>query len=317
MPNLYKSNQENEAMLNLLKAMVAITSLIALTACANSNSKGQPEAQPDTKAEIVALLQQKSSAQLKLYVLDCGTVQARDLSLFNPKVDKGVHMDMAVPCYVIVHPDKGSLVWDAGLSDNFASAEQGVEIYQGAFNLIVKKTMLSQLQEIGLATDDVTYFAPSHLHLDHSGNANYFANSTLLMQKIEYDIAFSDEAKNYDFDINNYSALKDSTHIKLQGNYDVFGDGSVVILSTPGHSPGHQSLYVKLKETGPVILSGDLFHFEKNRKDYGIPVWNDKKLTIRSFAKIDSIIDQTSAKLWIQHDPEEARAVRMSPGFYN
>ena len=271
-----------------------------------------------TAAEPVSIesLQAKSAAQIKLYVLDCGTVQARDLSVFNPKIDQGVQMDMAVPCYLIKHPSKGTLVWDAGLSDAIASEDNGVEFYEGAFNLSVQKTMLSQLQEIGVEPAQVTYFAPSHLHVDHSGNANYFADSTVLMQQAEYQVAFSADAANYGFDINNYSALKDAKRIQLQGDHDVFGDGSAVILSTPGHSPGHQSLYLKLPETGPVILSGDLFHFEKNRQDYGIPVWNDKKSTISSFAKIDNILDQTSAKLWIQHDPEEAKNMRMSPAFY-
>jgi len=294
----------NKLLKTATKAIVAVSGLISVTACAT------------LKPESLSLLQAKSAAEIKLYVLDCGTVQARDLSLFNPKVDKGMKMDMAVPCYVIEHPTKGTLVWDSGLSDNFFNEKNGVEIYQGAFNLSVNKTMLSQLQEIGIDADKITYFAPSHLHIDHSGNANYFANSTLLMQKVEYDIAFSEDAKKYDFDINNYSQLKTSKYIALQGDYDVFGDGSAVILSTPGHSPGHQSLYLKLKETGPIILSGDLYHFEKNRQDYGIPVWNDKKLTIRSFAKIDTIIDQTSAKLWIQHDPEDAKVMRMSPEYY-
>ncbi|EPJ46127.1 MAG: hypothetical protein OFPI_35130 [Osedax symbiont Rs2] len=261
-------------------------------------------------------LQAKSATQIKLYVLDCGAVQARDLSVFNPKIDKGVQMDMAVPCYVVKHPNKGTLVWDAGLSDAMASEKNGVEFYEGAFNLSVNKTMLSQLQEIGIEPEKVSYFAPSHLHVDHSGNANYFADSTLLIQQAEYQVAFSADAANYGFDITNYSALKDAKRIDLQGDHDVFGDGSAVILSTPGHSPGHQSLYLKLPETGPVILSGDLYHFEKNRQDYGIPVWNDKKSTINSFAKIDNILDKPSAKLWIQHDPEEAKSMRMSPAFY-
>jgi len=136
------------------------------------------------------------------------------------------------------------------------------------------------------------------------------------MQQSEYQVAFSKDAANYGFDINNYSALKDTKRIPLQGDHDVFGDGSAIILSTPGHSPGHQSLYLKLPETGPVILSGDLYHFHENRQDYGIPVWNDKKSTISSFAKIDNILDNTSAKLWIQHDPEEAKTMRMSPAYY-
>lgn len=287
-----------------MRIIMALLGFVALAGCAA------------TKTNTMALLQQDSDIELKLYVLDCGTVQARDLSLFNPGVDKDVAMDMAVPCYVIKHPEKGILVWDAGLSDSLVSEEGGLEVYQGAFNLVVKNTMLSQLQEIGIEMDEVTYFAPSHLHFDHSGNANYFSSSTLLMQQVEYDIAFSTEATKHSFDDKHYSKLQQAKHIGLQGDYDVFGDGSVVILSTPGHSPGHQSLYLKLQQTGPVILTGDLYHVEKNRKDYGIPVWNDKKMTVQSFAKIDRIIEQTAAALWIQHDPEEAKTTRLSPEFY-
>lgn len=288
----------------LSKTMMTLSGLMLLSSAALAQSIA------------IESLQAKSAVPIKLYVLDCGTVQARDLSVFNPKIDKGVQMDMAVPCYVIKHPTKGSLVWDAGLNDVIASEENGVEFYEGAFNLSVKKTMLSQLQEIGIEPAQITYFAPSHLHVDHSGNANYFADSTLLIQQTEYQVAFSTEAANYGFDIKNYSALKDAERVSLQGDHDVFGDGSAVILSTPGHSPGHQSLFLKLPKTGPVILSGDLYHFEKNRQDYGVPIWNDKKSTISSFAKIDHILDQTSAKLWIQHDPEQAKNQRMSPAYY-
>ena len=270
----------------------------------------------EAKPVTIGQLNAQSYANIKLYILDCGTVKARDLSLFNPHIAKSEHMDMAVPCYVIKHPTKGSLVWDAGLQDNISKSPDGVEAFQGAFHLTVKKTMLAQLQEIGLDPKEVTYFAPSHLHLDHGGNANYFAQSTLLIQESEYQVAFSKDAANYGFDISHYSALKHAKRVSLKGDYDVFGDGSTIILSTPGHSPGHQSLYVKLAETGPIILSGDLYHFKENRTTYGIPVWNDKKLTIQSFAKIDNILDNTSAKLWIQHDPEEAKSKIMSPLFY-
>lgn len=268
------------------------------------------------QAVSMALLNAKSSVELKLYVLDCGTIRANDLSLFNPYLSKGAKLDMVVPCYVIKHPTKGTLVWDAGLQDVVSKSKSGIDASGGAFHLTVKKTMLSQLHEIGINPKDVTFFAPSHLHLDHSGNANYFSHSKLVMQKKEYQIAFSKNAGNYGFDKTLYSRLENAEKIMLTGDYDVFGDGSTIIISTPGHSPGHQSLYLKLLETGPVILSGDLYHFEENRANYGIPVWNDKKQTIQSFARIDNILANTSSTLWIQHDPEEAKSKRMSPNFY-
>ncbi|MBU2893832.1 N-acyl homoserine lactonase family protein [Colwellia sp. D2M02] len=269
------------------------------------------------KTISIESLNAKSTVKIKLYVLDCGTIQARDMSLFNPLLSTRKPMNMAVPCYVIKHPTKGILVWDAGLQDDIAKSSHGVEAHQGVFHLTVKRTMLSQLKEIGGEPKNVTYFAPSHLHLDHSGNANYFTQSKLLMQNSDYQLAFSKDAAKYGFDVNHYFELKSAEHVPLNGDYDVFGDGSTIILSTPGHSPGHQSLYLKLVKTGDVILSGDLYHFAENRANYGIPVWNDKKQTIQSFAKIDHILDNTSASLWIQHDPEEAKLKNMSPNFYD
>ena len=97
----------------------------------------------------------------------------------------------------------------------------------------------------------------------------------------------------------------------------MFGDGSVVLIPTPGHTAGHQSLLVNLVDTGPVLLAGDLYHFQFNRDHYGIPVWNDKKATIRSFAKIDELLDKTKAQLWIQHDKPQFDALKKAPAYYH
>ncbi|WP_419905841.1 N-acyl homoserine lactonase family protein [Kiloniella sp.] len=256
-----------------------------------------------------------NNTELQLYVFECGNVSARDLSLFNPAITKGTAMEMVAPCYLIKHP-KGTLFWDGGLSDSLNTEPNGVEFYEGAFNFSVSKTLISQLEEIRVKPKDVDYLALSHLHADHVGNANYFANSTWLVQENEHTIAFSENAQDYGFHIDDYIGLKDSETMKLNGDHDVFGDGSVVILSTPGHSPGHQVLWVNLPQTGPVILSGDLYHFQENRDNYGIPVWNSKKETIQSFVKIDNILDKTNAQLWIEHDKPTFDSLIKSPAFY-
>ncbi len=105
--------------------------------------------------------------------------------------------------------------------------------------------------------------------------------------------------------------------VKLKGDHDVFADGSVKIIATPGHTPGHQSLLIQLRHTGPVLLSGDLYHFKANREQYAIPGWNDKKKTIHSFAKIDQLLEKTQAQLWIQHNKEQFDAQKKSPNFYD
>lgn len=252
---------------------------------------------------------------LKLYVFDCGNVKARDISLFNPQMGKGVQKDLADPCYLIKHP-KGMLVWDTGISDQLIESKNGLEIMDGAFNFSVSKTLRSQLAEINVDPTKIDFLAFSHLHSDHTGNAGLFKNSTWLIQAAEYNMAFSEAAKNYGYHPQDYASSKGNTVIKLNGDYDVFGDGSVIIISTPGHTPGHQSLFVDLPKTGPVILSGDLYHFKENRDNYGIPVWNSKKETIHSFALIDELLERTKASLWIQHDKEQFDAQRHAPQFY-
>ena len=253
---------------------------------------------------------------LKLYVFDCGEILVREKSLFNPALPKGQQITLANTCYLVSHP-KGTLMWDTGLSDSLSGLPNGVDAGAGAFNLSVSKTLTSQLGEIKVNPLSIDYIAFSHLHFDHTGNAKYFQNATWLIQKPEYKVAFSSEAESFSFNPDDYSYLKGNTTIKLDGHYDVFGDGSVVILSTPGHTPGHQNLFLNLPETGPTILSGDLYHFEENRVEYAIPVFNTKRETIHSFVLIDNVLDDIKkSKLWIQHDKPFVESLNLSPGFY-
>lgn len=252
---------------------------------------------------------------LKLYVMDCGHILARDLSIFSPGVDEGASKEMSVACYVVEHPN-GTLVWDTGLPDALIESPDGIEYYDGAFNFSVKRTMQSQLAEIGLAQENIDFLALSHLHSDHVGNANAFATSTWLVQLGEHDAAFGQHPEHSGFDPKTYSELADAKTILLSGDHDVFGDGSVVILSAPGHSPGHQVLFVDLSETGPVILSGDLYHYQSNRENYRIPIFNDKPVSVQSFARIDNIIKATGAELWMAHDLPQFKTMKLAPLYY-
>jgi len=181
--------------------------------------------------------------------------------------------------------------------------------------MFVVKTLLSQLKEINVKTENINYLAFSHLHNDHTGNAKLFLHSTWLMQKAEFDISHSKDAINYGYKPQDYVNTKAKIK-KLAGDFDVFGDGSVIIISTPGHSVGHQSLLVNLTETGAVLLSGDLYHFKENRDNYAMPGWNNKKQTIHSFALIDDLLAKNKATLWIHHDKEEFDQLKKSPYFY-
>ncbi len=256
-----------------------------------------------------------SNAEVKLYVFDCGTILVRDIAIFNPALTKDEHITFSDSCYLIKHP-RGTLIWDTGLSDSLLGVAGGVDAGNGAFNLSITKTLKSQLSEINVDPLSIDYIAFSHLHFDHTANAAYFQNANWLIQEVEYDLAFSPQAEQFFFNPQDYAPLKNNNITKLNGHYDVFGDASVVIVSTPGHTPGHQVLYLNLAETGPTILSGDLYHFQQNREEYGFPVFNDKKQTVHSFALVDELLDELNATLWIQHDKPLFDSLNHSPAFY-
>ncbi len=298
-----------------LPILSSIKYFLLLLAFASFNINASTE--PFKLKELIEAEHENSShpIDLKLYVFDCGQLLVRDISILNPALTQGEHITFSDACYLIKHPE-GTLIWDTGLSDSLLDIPGGVDAGGGVFNLSVSKTLKSQLAEIDIDPLSIDYIAFSHLHFDHTGNASYFLNATWLIQEVEYNLAFSPEAEQFFFNPADYGALQNSDTVKLNGHYDVFGDASVVIVSTPGHTPGHQVLYLNLAETGPVILSGDLYHFQQNREEYGFPIFNNKKETVQSFALVDQLLDKLNAKLWIQHDKPFFDSLNLSPALY-
>lgn len=256
----------------------------------------------------------KPVKSLRLYVFDGGTLNIPDTSPYRLKKEDLVTKDMSVACFLIVHP-KGTLMWDAcAVPDSAFPSGGGPGTIRYA---TATKTLRSQLAEIGYAPSDVTYLALSHFHWDHVGNANLFAGSTWLVTKADRDIMFGDPPSPRT-EPQNYSALKNSKTVILNtSEYDVFGDGSVIIMAAPGHSPGHQTLFLKLKKTGPVMLSGDLYHYPEERKLNLIPTTEfNAEETIASRAAIEAFLKKTGAQLWIQHDLTANAKLRKAPSFY-
>ena len=252
--------------------------------------------------------------KIKLYVFDCGNIDVSDISVFSPGHDKGQKKTLKNTCYLIDHP-KGKLIWDTGLPDGLISKKNGVT--NGVFHLTVKKTLEEQLRDVNVDPKTIDYIALSHFHFDHSGNTNLFENSRLLIQKEEFDAIYSKDAKKYHFDPQSYSKLSKENAIVLDGRYQVFGDDLVTIIKTVGHTPGHQSLMLRLEDEGNVVLSGDLYHFEKNRKHKRVPSFNyDKKTTKESMRQVDELLKKENATLWIQHDPVQYTKFKFSPKYY-
>ena len=259
-------------------------------------------------------LKSSESDAIKLYVFDCGSILSRDVSMFSPGVDKGQSKQLTDSCYLIRHP-QGDLIWDTGLSDTLTP--EGIDVWEGAFHLSVTHPLQGQLQEIGVSVEDIEYVAISHFHGDHTGNANLFSKATLLIQQEEFAAAFGAEPQKFGFEPESYSNFSSANSKVLNGDYDVFGDGRVVIKKAVGHTPGHQTLFLDMPESGPILLSGDLYHFTKNRTYRRVPSFNfNQEQSLQSIDMIEKFVKEKGAELWIQHDLEQNQGIRHAPEFY-
>jgi N-acyl homoserine lactone hydrolase len=252
----------------------------------------------------------------RLYAINCGENHAKDLSAWTTSADLGKAHVFSNNCYLIKH-GADWMLWDSGNADRIATLPNGLPNPRGTSVAFMKKPLVESLKEIGIAPPDIRYFAMSHSHGDHAGNANLLAASTIYMQSAEYDAVFGPEPQKYNFIAANFEMLRGAKIVKLNGDHDVFGDGSVIIKSTPGHTPGHQSLFVRLKKTGPVLLSGDFVHLTANWEAKRVPSINyNAEQSMRSMKEMDAFLTKTGAKLWINHDYEQSAAIPRLPAFF-
>jgi len=252
---------------------------------------------------------------LRLYAFNCGSIEVLDVSVFHPGIGKGEHKALADSCYLIVHPN-GTLMWDAGLPDGLVNIPEGKTVYD-TFTMRVTKALAAQLQETGHGPETVGYLGISHMHGDHIGNVGLFPHATLLIQKEEYDAAFGADASKFGFDPTQYPTLRSNPVKKLEGDHDVFGDGTVIIKRTLGHTPGHQALYIKLPKTGNILLSGDLVHFTDNWTHKYVPGFNfDKERSLKTMQEVEEFLKANNATLWIQHDLEQNATIKHAPAYY-
>ena len=291
-------------------ATLAVVTTSAFTACG-----GPTLPLEETPAEQTAT--QDDAQRTKLYVFDCGRFTLADVTEFSLSRDEVSTMVGAVPCFLIEHA-QGTLMWDLGLSD--ALHPDGMTVPEGdplvGTVLVVEKTLTSQLAELGYAPGDIDYFAMSHMHFDHSGNANLFQEVTWLARGAERDYAFG-EAEGIGWNPDLYEGLRDVEPVLIEGHHDVFGDGTVVIRSAPGHTPGHQVLFIDLVETGPVVLSGDLYHFPQSRELRRVPLFNyDEAQTLASMDAVEAFLQESGADLWIEHDSIHNATLKKSPEYY-
>ncbi len=268
-----------------------------------------------TAALLMLLLMSLSSLAVagpKLYIFDCGSIQLADVTMFGLQPGETPVRELFVPCYLIEHGDQ-RLLWDTGLPLNVAG--QGKISIEGGDSFIYASSIVDQLAAMGITPADLTYVAFSHLHADHAGGANAFAGSKVLMQNAEWDSALAGNPEFEPSDV--FAKLKESKLTIIGGDYDVFGDGSVKLIYAPGHTPGHQTLLINLDKTGLVMLSGDLYHFRESRTLRRVPKFNyDAAMSLQSIDKVEALLKETGATLWIEHDKAFADTLKKAPEFY-
>lgn len=276
-----------------------VYALLALAGCKEEKAVPEAEAKPD----------------IRLYTLNGGTVQVNNLELFAQDTTyRGQSATFADAYYVVVHP-KGTLMWDAGLAEALVGMPEPFTSPDGAFTVSRPDSLVTQLAAIGMTPSDIDYLALSHTHFDHSGHAEALPGATWLVQEAEYTWVTSPEMEAAQPDM--YNAVNDITKIqKLSGDYDVFGDGSVVIKFMPGHTPGHCALFLDMPQHGPLLLSGDLYHLELNRLNKRVPIFNhDVKQTLASMEAFETFADSVGARVYLQHSKQDFEQMPKAPEY--
>jgi glyoxylase-like metal-dependent hydrolase (beta-lactamase superfamily II) len=266
-----------------MKKILFLLLAISIVSCKKSEKKADEVSKP----------------KVKLFQLVGGSILVKKLEVFSQDTTyTGQTKQFTDAYYVISHP-KGNLMWDAGLPEQLVIPEPFNDP-SGVYRIQRPDSLVNQLKSIGFKVEDFKYFAMSHSHFDHTGHSNYMKNATWLVQENEYNSVVGDSAK---FKNPVLATLTDVK--KLTGDYDVFGDGTVVIKYTPGHTIGHQALYVEVADLEkPILLTGDLYHFEENRTNKGVPSFNyDVQQTLESMELFEAFAKEKNAEVIIQHSP--------------
>ena len=301
--------------------LLAATATLAISACTPAETPAAPTPPAEEPADVETVTAPEAGVTaLQLIKLDCGTIEVLDLDVFSSAGDYAGQTDtLTDTCWLVRHPD-GDLLWDLGLPSMLAGMDEPQT--DGVFSVSLATTIADQMDEMGLSMGDLDYVSISHSHFDHSGQADLLEDPLWLVNQAEYDFMFpkdveAGEAVEGDAG-SQFSAFEDLRYQIIGDEYDVFGDGSAVIFMTPGHTPGHASLQLMLPETGPVLLTGDLWHRSESRELRRVPRFNtDEAQTLASMDLFDARAKELGAKVIIQHEPDDTQTPTHTYRSYN
>jgi N-acyl homoserine lactone hydrolase len=245
---------------------------------------------------------QTPAARVTLTRLDCGSTKSpRDVAAFSDThAYDGVKKSLVASCYLVRHGDD-YLLWDTGYPAASRTAPDSP--------IALPRTVVEQLRQLNVDPARVSRVGISHHHGDHTGQARDFPNATLMIGAGDWAALTGPKQEGF--------GAPDSTPLahwlsgggkveQVRGDKDVFGDGSVVMLDMPGHTPGHHALLVRLKEKGTVLLTGDLSHFQQNYDTNGVPSFNTNRAdTLASLDRFKKLAANLKATVIIQHEPAD------------
>ena len=253
------------------------------------------------------------AADVALARLDCGgapnpvSVAAFSDTYAYPDLK----LQLVYSCYLIRHGDR-YLVWDTGQAANGSPQAP-------------KVPLVDQLAQVGVTPDEVEFVGISHYHNDHTGQLASLPGATLVIGRGDWESVRPDEppagmpAEDYArrrAPFAHWTSGNGKVQSLTRPQHDVFGDGSVIMLSLPGHTPGHHGLLVKLEGMGNVLLTGDTTHFHENYATNGVPNWNtDRADSLASVDRLRKIAENLDATVIIQHDPRDVGKLPVFPGF--
>ena len=283
-------------MRKMIVAVLGATTL-AISACGGSPEDAQNQSASANTTE-------PANPALTLTRLDCGTATIKDFDAFfsdKPGLYEKGPREVSDGCYLIRHAEQ-TLLWDTSFPATLAGNEEDM----GPLVARLSKTVSQQLAELGVKPQDIDIVGISHMHSDHTGQAAEFPNARLIIGKGDFE-----QTRGKDDPFGPWR--KDGANVTAAtADVDVFGDGSVVALHLPGHTPDHMALLVKLP-SGPVLLSGDLYHSREAREKRGVPPFNtSREQTLASMDKFEKVAKDTGARVVIQHEP---RDIELLPAF--